>query len=48
LKFSCNSVFEYIAQSKGFFVKDIPKVNDENKLKLAKRLIRGGLLKIVE
>jgi ribosomal protein L16 Arg81 hydroxylase len=42
------SVFEYIAQSEEFFVKDIPNVNDDNKLKLAKRLIRGGLLKTVE
>jgi len=42
------SVFEYINQSESFFVKDIPKVNDDNKLKIAKRFIRGGLLKIVE
>ena len=41
------SVFDYIAQSKNFLVKDIPQVNDDNKLKLAKRLIRGGLLKTV-
>jgi ribosomal protein L16 Arg81 hydroxylase len=41
-----SSVFEYIAQKDAFEVKDIPKINDDNKLKLAKRLIRGGLLKI--
>ena len=40
-------IFDYIAKSDNFFIKDIPKVNDENKLKLAKRLIRGGLLKTV-
>ncbi len=42
------SIFEYVSQTKYFFVKDIPKVNEENKLKIAKRLVRGGLLKIVE
>ncbi len=41
------SVFQFIAESETFEVQDIPKVNDANKLKLAKRLIRGGLLKTV-
>ncbi|AUC16929.1 hypothetical protein BTO06_18030 [Tenacibaculum sp. SZ-18] len=42
-----SSVFQFIAESDTFEVRDIPKVNDANKLKLAKRLIRGGLLKTV-
>ncbi|TCP24028.1 cupin superfamily protein [Tenacibaculum skagerrakense] len=40
------SVFQFIAESDTFEVQEIPRVNDDNKLKLAKRLIRGGLLKI--
>ncbi len=40
---------EFISeQHTAFQVKDIPFINDENRLKLAKRLIRGGLLRIVE
>lgn len=39
---------EYISQQKdSFTVKEIPYVNEDNKIKLAKRLIRGGLLKII-
>lgn len=39
--------FEFIANAKeGFRVSEIPLVNDEGKIKIAKRLIRGGLLKI--
>ncbi|GAA4414939.1 hypothetical protein GCM10023187_45000 [Nibrella viscosa] len=39
----------FISEQKGVFsVKDIPFLNDENKLKLAKRLVRGGLLKVVD
>nr|WP_314837805.1 cupin domain-containing protein [uncultured Flavobacterium sp.] len=42
------STLEFISEQKGIFnVKDIPYVNDDNKVKLAKRLVRGGLLKIV-
>lgn len=38
----------FISQHIGsFFVKEIPFLNDENKLKLAKRLVRGGLLKLI-
>ena len=38
----------FIAQQEDVFsVKDIPHLNDDNKLKLAKRLVRGGLLKVV-
>lgn len=33
-------------QEQSFFVNAIPYITDENKIKLAKRLIRGGLLKI--
>jgi len=43
-----SSVFDYIARSESFVIKDIPSVSDDNKLKLAKRLIRGGLLKTIE
>lgn len=39
---------EFISQQEGVFsVIDIPFLTDENKLKLAKRLVRGGLLKVV-
>lgn len=39
----------FIAQPKGAFtVADIPVISDQNKLKLTQRLIRGGLLKIVQ
>lgn len=42
------STFQFIADQKGgFSVDDIPNVNDKNKIKIAKRLIRGGLLRIV-
>ncbi len=38
---------EFIAKNKtGFQVHEIPILNDANKIKLSKRLIRGGLLKI--
>ncbi|WP_019991413.1 cupin domain-containing protein [Rudanella lutea] len=38
----------FIAQQEGTFsVNDIPFLSAENKLKLAKRLIRGGLLRVV-
>lgn len=38
----------FISEQEGTFsVRDIPFLNDDNKLKLAKRLIRGGLLKII-
>ncbi len=37
----------FISEQEGIFsVKDIPFLNDDNKLKLAKRLVRGGLLKV--
>lgn len=40
--------FEFIANATdGFNVSEIPLVNDAGKVKIAKRLIRGGLLKIV-
>jgi len=42
------SSLEFISQQTGvFLIKDIPCLNDDNKLKLAKRLIRGGLLKVM-
>ncbi len=38
--------FDFIANAKyGFRVEEIPLVNDANKIKLCKRLVRGGLLK---
>jgi hypothetical protein len=41
------ATFEFISrQEQSFLVSNIPYVNDENKIKLVKRLIRGGLLKI--
>lgn len=41
------NTFEFISQQQdSFIVNDIPFVNDENKVKIAKRLIRGGLLKV--
>jgi ribosomal protein L16 Arg81 hydroxylase len=41
------NTLEFITNQQHIFtVSDIPYVNDENKIKLAKRLIRGGLLKI--
>lgn len=43
-----SSTFQFIADQKGrFAVNDIPNVNEKNKIRIAKRLIRGGLLKIV-
>lgn len=42
------NTLEYISQkSEAFYVKNIPFLNDENRLKLAKKLVSGGLLKIV-
>lgn len=42
------NTLEFISEQKGIFsVKDIPFLNNENKLKLAKRLVRGGLLKVL-
>jgi ribosomal protein L16 Arg81 hydroxylase len=42
------NTLEFISQQKDIFlVKDILFLNDDNKLKLAKRLVRGGLLKVV-
>ena len=39
---------EFISQQEGVFsVTDIPFLNDDNKVKLAKRLVRGGLLKAI-
>ncbi len=39
--------FEFISENKGGFqVSEIPLINDANKIKLCKRLIRGGLLKV--
>lgn len=39
--------FSFISENiYGFNVGDIPLINDDNKIKLSKRLIRGGLLKI--
>ena len=41
--------FDFIANAKnGFIVSDIPLIGDTGKLKLVRRLVRGGLLKIVE
>ena len=41
------STLAFISEHEGVFsVKDIPFLNDDNKLKLAKRLVRGGLLRI--
>ncbi|MEM6319318.1 MAG: cupin domain-containing protein [Bacteroidota bacterium] len=38
----------FIANSEGtFLVRELPNMTDKNKIKLVKRLIRGGLLKIV-
>lgn len=38
---------QFIAQAKGaFLLKDLPDLSDTNKVKLAARLIRGGLLKL--
>jgi ribosomal protein L16 Arg81 hydroxylase len=43
------STLTFISEQEGAFsVKDIPFLNDDNKLKLAKRLIRGGLLKVID
>lgn len=40
--------FDFIANAKsGFHVNEIPLVNDEGKIKIVQRLIRGGLLKVV-
>lgn len=42
------STLAFIAQQEdSFSVKEIPFLNEDNKLKLAKRLVRGGLLKVV-
>ncbi|WP_299618584.1 cupin domain-containing protein [uncultured Tenacibaculum sp.] len=38
---------EFISENKGGFkINEIPLINDTNKIKLCKRLIRGGLLKV--
>ena len=43
-----HSTFKYIAGQKGAYaVKDIPMFENKHKIKIVKRLIRGGLLKIV-
>lgn len=43
------SCFDFIVNAKnGFIVSDIPLIGDSGKLKLVRRLVRGGLLKIVE
>jgi ribosomal protein L16 Arg81 hydroxylase len=43
------NTFAFISQQEGIFsVKEIPFLKDDNKLKLAKRLIRGGLLKVID
>lgn len=43
------AALQYIADADGpFQLKDLPSVSEANKTKLAARLIRGGLLKIVE
>ena len=40
---------KYISNNpNGFKIKDIPLLNEDNKIKLSKRLIRGGLLKIAD
>jgi ribosomal protein L16 Arg81 hydroxylase len=42
------NTLEFISQqNEAFQVKEIPFLNDENKLKLAKRLVRGGMLKVI-
>lgn len=42
------NTLEFISnQENEFSVSEIPYVNDENKIKVAKRLIRGGLLKVL-
>ncbi|GAA3522333.1 hypothetical protein GCM10022393_41090 [Aquimarina addita] len=42
------SCFDFIAKAtKGFTVSEIPLLDEEGKLKLVKRLVRGGLLKII-
>ncbi len=42
------STLAFVSEQEGIFsVKDIPFLNNENKLKLAKRLVRGGLLKVI-
>ncbi|MBL4605358.1 MAG: cupin-like domain-containing protein [Flavobacteriaceae bacterium] len=39
---------EFISENHtGFYVHEIPILNDANKIKLSKRLIRGGLLKLI-
>jgi len=43
------NTLEFISQQESSFkVNEIPYLNDENKIKLAVRLIRGGLLKVIE
>ena len=37
---------QYISDRNEFTVRSIPQLSDENKVKLSRRLIRGGLLKI--
>lgn len=41
------STLAFISEQEGIFsVKEIPFLNNDNKLKLAKRLVRGGLLRV--
>ncbi len=43
------TTLSFISEQEGAFsVREIPFLNDDNKLKLAKRLIRGGLLKVMD
>ncbi len=39
---------QYIAEADTFILKDLPSISDDNKIKLAARLIRGGLLRFVK
>lgn len=42
------TTFQFIGQHKeGFTLRDLPIISDPNKIKLARRLIRGGLLKTI-
>jgi ribosomal protein L16 Arg81 hydroxylase len=43
------SVFDFVRDNDGIFLlQDLPIANDAHKIKLAARMVRGGLLKIVE
>ena len=42
------STFDYVANVEGSFqIKDLPIMGNDNKIKIATRLIRGGLLKVI-